>query len=398
MTASTSTPIGGPTVTLNNPKHQGQTIPLIGLGTWQSPKGEVENAVHVALAKTGYRHIDGAYCYGNENEVGAGIAKALADGKKDDAAAEAPKTRGEVFVTSKLWNTHHRKEHVRAACEKSLGMLFPDKKGGISEDGAYLDLYLIHWPQSMKFVDWETNFPFRVDPDDKLKRERGWTDPVDLMETWKAMEDLVLGEGDDKPALVKAIGVSNFNEKQLNYILKHPDLRIPPAVNQIEVHPYFQQEKLVSFCKENKIAVQCYSPLGSPERPAGMQANKHQPAGKAMEDATLVKTAEKLGVTPQVLALRFQIARGLIVLPKSVTESRIEANLKKTLEGHPLAEEDAAVIRGIDKDFRLCVPMVPRVDDETGKEIEGEFMFRDGFMPEFPFCDEIDKLNGKAGA
>jgi diketogulonate reductase-like aldo/keto reductase len=168
-------------ITLNN----GYKMPLLGLGTWKSPPGEVEAAVRKAL-ELGYRHIDCAYGYGNEDEVGKGLKYGL---------EELKIPREEIFVTSKLWNTFHNPEDVEPVFQKSLKALGLD----------YLDLYLIHWP--VAFKRGEDNFP--KNPDGSVKYD------VDIhpTTTWLAMEPLV------QKGLVKSIGLSNFNSVQVQDIL-----------------------------------------------------------------------------------------------------------------------------------------------------------------------------------
>lgn len=207
----------------------GGAMPLVGLGTWQAPPGEVGAAVKVAL-ESGYKHIDCAACYGNEAEIGAVFAEMFA----------GPTKREDIFITSKLWNSEHAPADVKPAVLKTLADLQVE----------YLDLYLIHWPQNFEKTQGTTcSFPrnedgsIRYDLDTKSE------------ETWAAMEALV------EEGLVKAIGLSNFNSVQISSIIS--SCKIKPAVLQVEIHPYFSQEPLVSFCKEQGIVVTAYSPLGT---------------------------------------------------------------------------------------------------------------------------------------
>jgi D-xylose reductase len=206
---------------------------MIGLGLWKIPNEKCEEVVFEAL-KAGYRCLDSACDYGNEKEVGLGIKKALDAGvvKRED-----------IWVTSKLWNTYHRKEHVRAACLRTL------KDLGLE----YLDLYLIHFPIALKFVPFEQRYPpgwnFR---DDKAGMEE---DDVPLAETWSAMEDLV------KEGLVRNIGMCNVGTSVLRDLLTWA--KVKPTVLQVEMHPYLTQEKLLRFCRQKGIAVTAFSNLGA---------------------------------------------------------------------------------------------------------------------------------------
>ena len=209
----------------------GASMPIIGLGTWQAPQGEVGAAVKAALTG-GYKHIDCAACYGNEEEIGAVFSEVFAAGEVK---------RGDVFVTSKLWNSEHAPADVLPAVQKTLADLQLD----------YLDLYLIHWPQNFAKEGTLGNCSFPRNEDGSIRYDMETT----TMETWTAMEALV------EAGLVKAIGLSNFNSVQITEILEKG--KIKPANLQVEVHPYFSQEPLVAFCKEKGITVTAYSPLGT---------------------------------------------------------------------------------------------------------------------------------------
>ncbi|MCB0473999.1 MAG: aldo/keto reductase, partial [Flavobacteriaceae bacterium] len=201
----------------------GDTMPALGLGTWKSEPGEVYNAVVTAI-KTGYRHIDCAPAYGNEKEIGQAISDCIADGIV---------TREELWITSKLWNTAHQKNEVLPALKATLDDLKLE----------YLDLYLIHWPVALKEG---AGFPLKASNFYSLEE-------VPLTETWKGMEDTV------KAGLVRHIGVSSFGPEHLQVILKSAE--IAPEMNQVECHPYFQQDTLLNFCREHNIFLTAYSPL-----------------------------------------------------------------------------------------------------------------------------------------
>ncbi|KAJ6643779.1 Aldo-keto reductase family 1 member A1-A [Pseudolycoriella hygida] len=299
-----------PSVKLSN----GYNIPIIGLGTWQSPPGEVDRAVRDAI-DAGYRQLDCAFGYGNENEVGNAIQAKIAEGtvKRED-----------LFITSKLWNTYHEPQHVRMCVEMSLKNLKLD----------YLDLYLIHWPHSFKYSGAE-NFP---------KNEDGSIiyDYTDYLDTWGALEALV-DEG-----LIRSIGVSNFNSEQLDRV--YTNSRIKPVMNQVECHPYLNQSRLIEFARARNIAITAYSPLGSPNRPWAQPGDP-----QLMEDPKIVAIANKYNKSPAQILIRYQVQRGVVVIPKSTTKSRIESNFD--VFGFELTEEDVTTIDGFDCNGRL-VPLL----------------------------------------
>ncbi|XP_068626096.1 aldo-keto reductase family 1 member B1-like [Battus philenor] len=297
-----------PVVTFNN----GKTIPAIGLGTWKSKPGEVTQAVKDAI-DIGYRHIDCAFVYGNEKEVGEAITAKIKEGvvKRED-----------LFITSKLWNTFHRPDLVRGALLKTLENLNLE----------YVDLYLIHWPQAYK----EDGELFPVDESGKIQ----FSD-VDYVDTWKALEPL------QKEGLVKSLGVSNFNSRQLARLLENA--KIKPVTNQVECHPYLNQSRLKAFCEKNGLVITAYSPLGSPDRP---WAKPGEPL--LLEDPKLKAIAERLGKTVAQVLIRYQMDRGNIVIPKSVTKSRIASNFQ--VLDFKLSQEDVDLINSFDCNGRF-VPM-----------------------------------------
>lgn len=260
-------------------------MPMLGLGTWKSGPGEVYQAVLWAL-EAGYRHIDCAAIYQNEKEVGDALKKAFKDGTV---------TREDVWVTSKLWNNAHEIDKVEGGIQKSLADLQLD----------YLDLYLIHWPISLK----EEMF-FPKSGDDFLDYKT-----VPLSDTWKGMEAL------KKKELTKHIGVSNFNISKLKEILDA--CVIAPEMNQIELHPYLPQEGLVGFCKESGINLTAYSPLGSADRP---KARQKEDDPILMEHKIFKDIAKKHGVSVAQVLIAWSLHRDIAVIPKSANKERITAN------------------------------------------------------------------------
>lgn len=258
----------------------------------------------------GYRHIDCAHVYGNEDEVGAGLKVKLDDGTV---------TRDDIFITSKLWNTFHRPDLVRGALETTLKNLKLD----------YIDLYLIHWPMAYK----EDGDLFPKGPNDEVLYSE-----VDYLDTWKEMEKMV------EAGLTKSIGLSNFNSKQVERVLAMA--KIKPVVNQVECHPYLAQRKLGAFCKDRMIEITAYSPLGSPARPWVTDADP-----VLLDEPMLAAMATKYGKTKAQICLRWQIQRGHIAIPKSTNPKRIAENFD--VFNFTLSDEDMEALAKLDRNLRF---------------------------------------------
>ncbi|CAH1276529.1 unnamed protein product [Diabrotica balteata] len=297
-----------PSVKLNN----GREIPAFGLGTWKSKPGEVTQAVKDAI-DAGYRHIDCAYFYENEAEVGAALKDKIDSGvvKRED-----------LFITSKLWVTFMKPELVEPTFQETLQNLGLD----------YLDLYLVHWPAALK--EGGALLPKRPDHE-----TLGIFSDVDYLDTWKEVEKLA------KKGLAKSIGVSNFNKRQLERILANATIK--PVNNQIECHPYLNQKKLIAFCKSKDISVTAYSPLGSPDRP---WAKPGDPI--LTEDPKIKKIAEKYKKSSAQVILRYLLQSGVIPIPKSVNKNRIQENIN--IFDFELSAADVAVMDTFDCNGRVC--------------------------------------------
>ena len=260
------------TVKLNNDVR----MPILGLGVYQSPPGRVtRNAVNLAL-RVGYRHVDTARIYGNEADVG-------------EAVRESGVPRGDLFVTTKLWNSDQGYDSTLRACEASLKRLGLD----------YLDLYLVHFPV-----------------------------PDVRKESWREMETLL------KKGRCRAIGVSNFTIRHLEELITESD--VIPSVNQVEFHPFLYQRELLKYCQKHGIQVEAYSPLARGER---------------LKHPRISSLAQKYSKTPAQLMIRWGIEHGLVVIPKSTREERIRENSQ--MFDFDISDDDMRSLDSLNEDLRL---------------------------------------------
>lgn len=296
------------TVTLNN----NSSMPLLGLGTWKSSRKRVYQAVRCAIA-AGYRHIDCAAIYGNEKEVGSAL---------HDAIQAGDVTREDMWITSKLWNDAHATEAVPAALQTTLNDLQLE----------YLDLYLMHWPVAMKVLP-SYKVPLRGEDFIAL-------DDLPLIDTWCAMEQQVQRQ------LVRTIGVSNFSINKLQALLSGAS--ILPAVNQVECHPYLQQNALQVFCQQHHIHLTAYAPLGSSDRPKILKQPNEPPV---LAHPVIEAIAELRGITPAQVLLAWSMQRGWSVIPKSITPAHIEQN--KQALSVALTDNDLTKITACDWGYRF---------------------------------------------
>src|SRR3989338_7372089 len=294
--------------------HNGTAVPQLGLGTWQSPASHVTNAVVFAIRDAGYRHIDCAAVYKNEPAVGDAFSQLF----------QRVVPREDVFVTSKLWNSAHHPHDVRPACLQTLKDL----------ELEYLDVYLMHWGIATR-----GGLGGNSKKMDHLA-------PVSIQETWHAMEKLV-DEG-----LVRHIGVSNFTGIMLVDLLTYARYR--PVMNQIELHPYNVQERLVQFCQGMGMCVTAYSPLGRPGN-AITEAEPDEKAHHLFNEPIIKDVAASLGKTPAQVVLRWAVERGVCVIPKSTSEEHIMGNSK--IFDFALTNEQMHRISSLDEHFRFVDPI-----------------------------------------
>ena len=274
--------------------------------------------------KAGYRLIDEAGVYGNEKECGQGIAQAIEEGIV---------TREDLFITSKVWNTHHAKDDVKLACKRSIADLGVD----------YLDLYMVHFPIAIGNVPHEKKYPVFWHDENKVKLEEV---AVSFQETWQAMEELV-AEG-----LVRSIGSCNIGMTILKELETYAS--IPPAVLQVEMHPYLTQEDLLAHCKRSNIAVTAYSSFGGAGYVEFGESYGIKDDDIIWKEDAIVAMGQKYEKSPQQILLRWAIQRGTAIIPKSSKPERISENFQ--VLDFQLAEEEMEVINGFNRNRRFNDP------------------------------------------
>jgi alcohol dehydrogenase (NADP+) len=295
--------------------HSGAKMPAIGLGTFGS-----DHVSHLAVAEAvgyavsvGYRHIDCASVYGNEVRIGETFRKLRQHGFR----------REDLWVTSKLWNDKHGEDDVIRSCEKSMLDLQLD----------YLDLYLVHWP-----------FPNHHPPGCEITARNPNAVPYiheNYMRTWRKMEELV-----DR-GLVRHIGTSNMTVPKMELLVR--DARIKPAANEMELHPHFQQPEFFRYLLEKDILPIGYSPIGSPGRP---ERDRTPEDTSPIEDPVICAIAQKLGIHPAVVCIKWAIQRGQVPIPFSANPHKILSNLLGAIS-KPLTPEDMSAIENLDRNCRL---------------------------------------------
>lgn len=299
------------------------TMPSMGLGTYLIGRDMIQHAIPSAL-QAGYRRIDCAAVYFNEDAIGDILAQ--------EFNKQTGITRQDLYIVSKLASPYHREEHVELALKKTLTDLRL----------AYLDLYLIHWPVAFKYVPIDSSARgFENEDIDDSDGGKNIDPNVSVKETWKAMEQLV------QKGLVREIGVSNFPVSLLHELLS--EAKIKPAVNQVELHPYLQQSKLVRYCQSRGIGVQAYSPLGTPGYKEGNEPN-------VLEDPILQRIASDHDWTVPQLCLKWALERGTTVVAKSATTSHQQENLSVLKISGNLTDKEMQEIASLDRGYRFFRP------------------------------------------
>lgn len=305
------------------PSPNSASIPQLGLGTWKAEPKLVSNIVSKAI-QSGYRAIDCACDYGNEKFVGEGIKTGI---------ETTNISRKQLFITSKLWNTYHKPDHVGPACVKSLKDLGLD----------YLDMYMIHFPISLKFVPFEKRYPPEwIHDSENEATSKIVTEKVPLRDTWRAMEALV-DEG-----LVRHLGVCNFPFALLSDLLSYAKIR--PSVLQIELHPYLQQNRLLKFCSSENIVVTAFSSFGATSYKSLGMDQGHD----LFKDPTLVAIASAHSKTVAQVMLKWAVQRKTAVIPKTSQSQRLVENM--SIFDWELSQEDMQKIAKMDKGIRYNDP------------------------------------------
>lgn len=300
-------------------KRTRQKMPLVGFGLWKVTRSTCADTVYNAI-KAGYRLLDGAGDYGNEKEAGEGVRRAIADGlvKRED-----------IFITSKLWNTFHAHDHVKQIVKRQLDLWGID----------YFDLFLVHFPISLQYVDPDHRYPPEWFGDDGKVHLQN----TPLSETWGALEELV-DEG-----LAKNIGLSNCQGSIILDVLRYA--KYEPQVLQVELHPYLTQQCLVNLCNTLGIAVTAYSSLG-PQSYLELGVGTDSTSLLQHNLITNIAAAHKK-TTAQIL-LRWSTQRGIAVIPKSNNPDRLVANLQ--CDDFNLSDAEIASIGALNINYRLNDP------------------------------------------
>jgi len=307
------------TITL---KRTGQKMPIVGYGLWKVTKSSTADSVYKAI-KTGYRVLDGAGDYGNEKEAGEGVRRAIADGLIK---------RENIFITSKLWNTYHKREHVKQYAKFQLDLWGID----------YFDLFLVHFPISLKYVDKSERYPPEWYYDPATKSVELQNTPY--RETWEAMEELV------DAGLVKNIGVSNVSSVLLRDIYTYA--RYEPQVLQIEHHPYLTQEPLIEYAKDVLgMAITAYTSFG-PQ--SFVELNGDKGAKSLLMHNKISQIAQAHGKSTAQVLLRWATQRGIAVIPKTNNSARLVQNL--AVNDFHLSEEEIGSISALDIGLRFNDP------------------------------------------